>query len=156
MCRTAHLGNNCDCYVRAKESKDYAKEFISEKDIVELTRYYCVSKHNKSFSRTFATVQKYLKKNVEPFYLVLYKWSEGADQNFILPRHGNSSKPSSGSYVKTDPSVAKKVNALLNDGKFTDQVYAKLSKENTLTFSETITSPKFIGNFIEVTSITSL
>ena len=42
--------------------------------------------------------------------------------------------------------MANTVDALLNDGKSTDQVYATLSKENTLTFSETITSPKFIGN----------
>ena len=56
ICRAVHLGNNCDWYVRAKERKDYVKELVSEKDIVELTRYYRVSKHNKSFSRTFATV----------------------------------------------------------------------------------------------------
>ena len=79
MCRTVHLGDNCDWYVRAKEGRDYAKEFVSEKHIVELSRYYRVSKHKKSFSRTFATVRKYLKKKVEPFYLVLYKWSGGAD-----------------------------------------------------------------------------
>ena len=91
MCRTVHLGNNCDGYVRAKEGKDYVKKFVSEKDIIELTRYYRVSKHNKSFSRTFATVRKYRKKDVEPFYLVICKWSGGADKNFILPRHGNSS-----------------------------------------------------------------
>ena len=59
MCRTAHLGNNCDWYVRAKEWKGYVKEFVSKKDIVELTRYYRVSKHSKSFSWTFATVRKY-------------------------------------------------------------------------------------------------
>ena len=89
---------------------------------------------------------KYLKKDVEPFYLVIYKRSGGADQNFILPRHENSSKPSSGSYFKTDPSVAEKLDTFLNDGKSTDQVYAKLSKENTRTVSDTITSPKFIDN----------
>ena len=38
MCRTVHLGNNCDWYVGAKDGKDYVKEFVSEKDIVELTR----------------------------------------------------------------------------------------------------------------------
>ena len=79
ICRTAHLGDNCDWYVRVKEGRDYAKEFVSEKHIVELSRYYRVSKHKKSFSGTFATVRKYLKKKVEPFYLVLYKWSGGAD-----------------------------------------------------------------------------
>lgn len=56
ICGAVHLGNNCDRYVRAKERKDYVKELVSEKNIVELTRYYRVSKHNKSFSRTFATV----------------------------------------------------------------------------------------------------
>ena len=111
MCRTVYLGNNCDWYLRAKEWKDYVKKFVSEKDIVELTRYYRVSKHSKWFSWTFATVRKYLKKDVEHFYLVIYKWSGGADENFILPRHGNSSKPSSGSYFNTDLSVAKKVAA---------------------------------------------
>ena len=34
----------------------------------------------------------------------------------------------------------------MNDGKSTNQVYAKLSKENTRTVSETITPPKFIDN----------
>ena len=64
MCRTVHLGNNGDWYVRVKEGKEYVKEFVSDKDIVELSRYYRVSKHSKSFSRTFATVRKYLKKDV--------------------------------------------------------------------------------------------
>ena len=73
MCRTVHLGNNCDWYVGAREGKYHVKEFVSEKDIVELTRYYRVCKHNKSFSRTFGTVRKYLKKDVEPFHLVIYK-----------------------------------------------------------------------------------
>ena len=38
--------------------------------------------------------QKCLKKDVEPFYPVIYKLSGGADENFILPCHGNSIKPS--------------------------------------------------------------
>ena len=38
------------------------------------------------------------------------------------------------------------MDGLLNDRKSTDQVYAKLSKENTCTISETITSPRFIDN----------
>ena len=33
----------------------------------------------------------------------------------------------------------KKIDALLNDGKSTDQIYTKLSKENFCTVSETIT-----------------
>ena len=144
MCRTVDLGNKCDWYVRAKEGKDYVKEFASKKETVKLTILYRVSKQNKLFSRTFITVQKYLKKEVEPFYLVIYKWSGGADQNFILPCHGNSSKPSSGSYFKTKPFV----DDLLNDRKSTDPVYAKLSKESTCTISETITSPNFIENLI--------
>ena len=148
MCPTVDLGDKCDWYVRAKEGKDYVKEFLSKKETVELTKYYRVSKQNKLFSRTFTTVQKYLKKDVETFYLVIYKWSGGADENFILPCHGNSSKPSSSSYFKTKPFVVKKVDDLLNDRKSTDQVYTKLSKENTCTISEPITSPKFIENLI--------
>lgn len=38
------------------------------------------------------------------------------------------------------------MDALLNYRKSTDQIYAKLSKENTPTVSETITLPKFIDN----------
>ena len=38
------------------------------------------------------------------------------------------------------------MDAWSNDGKSTDQVCAKLSKENTRTVSETITSPKFTDN----------
>ena len=46
---------------------------VDEEDIVEMQRYYRIRKCNSNFSRTFVTVRRYLKKNVEPYYLVIYK-----------------------------------------------------------------------------------
>ena len=42
------------------------------------------------------------------FLYTLYKWADGADHDFVLPRHGNASEPASGSYFRKDPSFFQK------------------------------------------------
>ena len=91
MCRISHKGENGQWYVLFKESKDYVRQAVDEEDIVEMQRYYRISKCNPSFPSTFVTVRRYLENDAEPYYLVIYKWQGEEIQNFVMPRHVNSS-----------------------------------------------------------------
>ena len=73
MCRISHNGENGQWYVLFKESKGYVRHPVNEEDIVEMQRHYRISKCNTSFSRTFVTDRGCLKKDVEPYYHVIYK-----------------------------------------------------------------------------------
>ena len=87
MCHTAHLGDSCDWCVRARMEKIMMRNLCLKRILLNwLDIIVLVSTINHS--------QKRLKKDVEPFYPVIYKLSGGADENFILPCHGNSIKPS--------------------------------------------------------------
>ena len=111
-----HKGENCIWYKLIKNSKEFVNQFVEEEDIVELTRY--------------------LYKDVNPFYLVIYKWAQGTNQVFNLPRHVNSTNPNSSVYYKKYPSLTNHVDKLLQDGLGTDQVYNELIKKDTKTVSE--------------------
>ena len=63
------------------------RQAVDEEDIAEMQRHYRISKCNPNFSKTFVTVRRYLKKNVEPYYLVIYKLQGEESQNFVMPRH---------------------------------------------------------------------
>ena len=73
-CREVHKESNCDWFILVKEKGNICvRQGVSEEDVVELTRRYHVSKNNKGFSRTITTVvSRYLRKDVEPFYLMIY------------------------------------------------------------------------------------
>ena len=122
------------------------RQSVSEEDVVELTRRYHVSKNNKGFSRTIATVRRYLRKDVEPFYLMIYKWAAGSDKAFTTPRHGNSQEVSAGPYFAKDPSLMEKVYELLQSNASTDAIYNQLTKDTVKTVGENISNPKFIDN----------
>ena len=122
------------------------RQGVSEEDVAELTRRYHVSKNNKGFSRTIATVRRYLRKDVEPFYLMIYKWAAGSDKAFTTPRHGNSQEVSAGPYFAKDPSLMEKVYELLQSNPRTDAIYNQLTKDTVKTVSENISNPKFIDN----------
>ena len=111
-----------------------------------MQRYYRISKCNPSFSRTFVTVRRYLKKDIEPYYLVIYKWQGEESQNFVMPRHGNASNPHCGSYYRKDKLLKNKVDELIDSGKSTEQIYSELKKISSNTVSETVCSPKLINN----------
>ena len=91
ICRISHKGENGQWHVLFKESEDYVRRAVDEEDIVEMQRYYRISKCNPSFPRTFVTVRRYLENGVEPYYLVIYKWQGEEIQNFVMPRHVNTS-----------------------------------------------------------------
>ena len=84
--REEHKGSNCDWLILIKEkSKTCVRQSVSEEDVVELTRRYHVSKNNKGFLRTIATVRRYLRKVVEPFQLMIYKWTAGSRKALLHP-----------------------------------------------------------------------
>ena len=111
-----------------------------------MQRYYRISKCNSSFSRAFVTVRRYLKNDVEPYYLVVYKWQGEESQNFVMPRHENASNPHHGSYFRKDKLLKIKVDELIESGKSTEQIYSELKMVNTKTVSETVCSPKLMNN----------
>ena len=111
MCRISHKGENGQWYVLFKESKHYVRQALDKEDIIEMQRYYRISKCNPSFSRTFVTIRRYLKKDVEPYYLVIYKWQGEESQNFVVPRHENATNPHYGSYYRKDKLLKNKVDS---------------------------------------------
>ena len=111
MCRISHKGENDQWYVLFKESKDYVRQAVDEEDIAEMQIYNRTSKCNPSFSRTFVTIRRYLKKDVEPYYLVIYKWQGEESQNFVVPRHENATNPHYGSYYRKDKLLKNKVDS---------------------------------------------
>ena len=112
----------------------------------ELKRESHTSKGNPKFSRAITTIKGYAEKEPRPFYVVTYKWADGADQRFDLPRHGNATKPTSGQYYRKDPSLFSKVDNLIGKGLSTDQVYNSTARAGASTVSEAIPGPKLIDN----------
>lgn len=86
---------NGTMYVNIRTSKGYKRQNVPEDEIYELRREYHTSKHNTDFSRSITTVKAYTEKEPRPFYVVMYKWADGVEQHFKLPRHGNATKPTS-------------------------------------------------------------
>ena len=72
MCGISLKCENGQWCVLFKDSKDYVRQAVNEEDIVEMQRYHWVSKYNPSFSRTFVTVLRYLKKDVKAYYFVIF------------------------------------------------------------------------------------
>ena len=91
-------------------------------------------------------IKGYAEKEPRPFYVVTYKWADGADQRFDLPRHGNATKPTSGEYYRKDTSLFSKVDNLIGKGLSTDQVYNSIARAGASTVSEAIPGPKLIDN----------
>ena len=145
--REEHKGCNCDWLILIKEKGNTCvRQSVSEEDVVKLTRRYQVSKNNKGFSRTIGTVRRYLRKVVEPFYLMIYKWTAGSRKAFIIPRHCNAQKVSTGPYFAKDLSLKEKVGDLLQSSASTDAIYNQLIKDTFKAVSESIPNPKFIDN----------
>ena len=144
--RTAHKNENGAWYVNMKSSKGYNKVYVPEHEIYEVIRHYYTSKNNPGFSRTIATVKAQVENDPKPFYMIIYKWADGADHDFALPRHGNASKPASGSYFRKDPSLFAEVDDMLDRRLSTDQVYCSVSKQQNSTMSGTISGPKMVEN----------
>ena len=144
--RTAHKNENGVWYINAKSSKGYNKVYVPESEIYGLTGMYHVSKNNRKFSRTIVTVKAESKSDINPFYVVIYQWSADADTDFVLPRHGNATKPVSGPYFRKDPHLFEEIDNMLDKGLSTNQVYSTMSKMETSTMSETVAGPKVIEN----------
>ena len=144
--KTAHKNENGVWYVNVRNSKGYIKETVPEKEVFELKREYHTSMNNPEFSRTIVTVKEVTEKDPRPFYFVMYKWCDGVAREFILPRHGNASKPTSSQYFRKDPKLFGEVDGMLKQGLSTDQVYSGIARKKTDTVSEIISSPKLIDN----------
>ena len=90
---TVYKNENGVFYANVKTSKGYKEEYIPKSEFYKLTRYYRTRKLYPEFSRTIATVKAITDKELQPFYLVLYKWAAGESKEFFLLRHRNATKP---------------------------------------------------------------
>lgn len=86
--RTSHKDGNGVWYVNIRDSKNYRKEIVQQTKY-ELKREYHTSKSNPKISRAITTIKGYAEKEPRPFYVVTYKWPDGADQRFDLPVKGD-------------------------------------------------------------------
>ena len=68
------------------------------------------------------------KQEINPFYMIIYKWSTAKKGPFIVPRHGYASKPQASQYYRKDPSLSHEVDKQFPSGLSTDQVYNNLRK----------------------------
>jgi len=123
-----------------------SQKYVPEHEVYEMSRQYHSSKHNPTFTRTIITIRCMTKQEINPFYTIIYKWSSAKKGLFIVPHHGNASKPQSSQYYRKDPSLSHEVDKQLASGLSTDQVYNNLSKARAETVSETISEPKFVDN----------
>ena len=53
--------------------------------------------------------------------------AEDLENSFVVPRHGNASKPLAGPYYRTDQSVLKEITKNLEEGRSCDSTYKKFS-----------------------------
>mgnify|MGYP001800289267 CR=1 FL=1 len=142
--RTVHKENGI-FYANVKTAKGYRRDYVPENEDFELTRFYRASKWNPTFTRTIATVKGVQEKELRPFYLVMYKWTEGKKE-FVIQRHGNAKKPTSSSYFRKDPEVFSTIDNLLDQGMSTDKIYSQMTHRSASTVSQTISNPKMIAN----------
>ena len=77
---------------------------------------------------------------------MIYKWTAGSRKAFIIPRHCNAQKVSTGPYFAKDLSLKEKVGDLLQSSASTDAIYNQLIKDTFKAVSESIPNPKFIDN----------
>ena len=145
---TTHRGENCTWYVKVKDGKSYKRQYVNQNEVYELTRMYKRSKYNPDFLRTIVSVRACEEKDPKPYYLVIYRWTkEGlGPENFVLPRHGNATRPTTSAYYRKDPKLLAEIDGFLEKGMSTDRVYSTIANRKEDTVSQTVCGPKMIDN----------
>ena len=126
----------------------YTRRYIPESEVYELTRLYRTSKSNPDFSRPIATIRACNEHEPKPHYLVMYRWAgeDHGPEDFVLPRHGNATRPTTNAYYRKDPKLLTEIDHMLEMGMSTDRVYSTIAKKKEETASQTVTGPKVIDN----------
>ena len=109
----------------------YNKQFVPKENVYELIRTYKKSKLNP-FIQMVATIQREDAAFPNPFYLLTYRWTDGADHkedDFIVGRHGNASKPYVSPYYRQDQNMMGKAKSLIQTGISSSQAYRQLVNE---------------------------
>lgn len=146
-CATARSENGV-YYVNDRRGAKYMKRTVQSCDVYELTRMYRQSKNNPKFMQTIASLRKADSSKPLQYYLLTYRWmdNEEHDENdFILPRHGNATKPHAGVYYKQNPELKKKALSKIENGDSSAKVYRDLVIEAKVP-SEEPRDPKYIHN----------
>jgi hypothetical protein len=144
--QTAHKNEDGTWYVNEKVSKEYRRRVVPESQVYELTRLYRTSKNNPDFSRLTATVRACNEKEMKPYYLVMYRWADGKQKEFVLSRHGNATKPTTSAYYRQDPGVFTDIEDMISEGMSTERIYSTMANRNVKTVSQTVSRPKIIDN----------
>ena len=134
------------CSKRVKGSNQYERVVVKRSQVYELTRRYRRNKANPSLVHMIASVQGKDKNQMEKFFVSSYKLDiendENLDECFVVPRHGNSSKPLACPYYRTDKSVLENASFALDVGKNCDSIYREYSSSSMNSVSEELRNPK--------------
>ena len=136
-------------FTRKTKKPSYKKVFVDTSKVYLLKRHYRYSKSN-DFVNMIATITPFKAEKPNPYYMYLNKWSKKSANVdcFVVERHGNAKKPSSGAYFKKDPSVLENVRDRLNLNENPSKIYSDLSAniDTTTSVSNFIDKPRVIYN----------
>lgn len=80
------------------------------------------------------------------FLLYIGRTKGQGPDDFILPRHGNATRPTTSTYYRKNPALFEEIDELLGKRYSTDKVYCQIAKKKEQSVSETVTGPKMIDN----------
>ena len=144
--QTAHKNEDGTWYINERVSKEYSKRIVPKSQVYEITRFYRTSKNNPDFSRLTATVRACNEIEMKPYYLIMYRWPGDKQKEFIVPRHGNATKPTTNAYYWRDPCVFTETDDMITEAMSTERIYSTMANKSSETVSETVNSPKVIDN----------
>ena len=85
-------------------------------------------------------------KEMKPYYLIMYRWAGDKQKEFIIPRHGNATKPTTNAYYQQDPCVFTQIDDMITEGMSTERIYSTMANKSSQTVSETVSGPKVTDN----------
>ncbi len=88
-------------------------------------------------------------KKIEKYYISSYRIDGigDLDNDFVVPRHGNATKPIATGYYRTDAKIIKEATSKLNKKMSADAVYKSLSSaQGSSSVSEELRNPRQVHN----------
>ena len=140
--------NNGRLFINKRSGRRYIKENVDSSDVYELTRTYRHRKANQGFVHILVTAKRYGHPRPLKYYISMYRWEkQGNEENFFVPRHGNTTKSTFSAYYRADDKVLKKIKENISMGKPCSQIYEDLKDTTDIkSVSEEVRNPKQIYN----------
>eukprot|EP00112_Aurelia_sp_Birch-Aquarium-sp1_P016153 Seg3637.1 transcript_id=Seg3637.1/GoldUCD/mRNA.D3Y31 product="hypothetical protein" protein_id=Seg3637.1/GoldUCD/D3Y31 len=129
----------------------YEKQYVPEAHVYELCRTYRKNKANPALTHMIVTARRKDKKDIEKHYVSSYRvhgeYGETLEENFIMPRHGNATRPTAAKYFRTEKKVLKAAASALERKMSADAVYKSLStSEGGSSVSAELRNPRQVHN----------